>query len=92
MSRHPQDLQVVAAREHLARAADRLGDPDRRVRRAGWAVFVLAFVAGTYLLGSATGSWALAVGGALLIAEGLTYGVRAFGEARGGRRSPGGGL
>ena len=81
MVEHPQDLQVVAAREHLARTADRLGDPDRRVRRLGWAVLAFVFVAGTYLIGSATGHWALAVGSALLLGEGLAYVVWAFGGA-----------
>lgn len=67
MEDHPQDLQVVAARERLAKTDAKLKEPRRRAKQVGWAVFIVTSLTVALLVGIVSGRWSLAVGGGLLV-------------------------
>ena len=75
MATHPQDLQVIAARERLDKTGAKLREPKRGVKRAGWVAFAVTFAAFTLLIGTYTDRWGVAVLSALLLGEIATYSV-----------------
>lgn len=70
LSNHPDDLQVIAACEHLDEAKYKADNPiswwSTIVAFIGLFVGVMAFIVIALLIGTNTGNWALAIGAGLL--------------------------